>query len=343
MPRLMLIIATAVCLTTGRTAFGHELPWVCPKKCRIILDVDSRGLARSNSPAGVEVDFNRALSENGAAGGFDEHTIEIVGYDSSGLPQVFDETRKGYERYLTPWRLDKYYGIDKVTLHFVIPDRTCIQFAVYFDTIESGLGRPGRYPGLVGDGDFFREDYKKREIGAHHFDCFADMDADGDLDLFKGGVEPFIYCYENVGGNRFVDRGRLTSGGRLFTLPKNDHNNRSWVVPHFYDWDGDGDLDLFPSFMDGPYAGKVVWFENGTKPGGQPTFVDRGYLKTVSGAPVAGGEQAGGWFPSVVFVEDSDGDRDGLTDIILGFNNHCYLYRNLGRDESGGWRLADAG
>ena len=189
----MLVIATAICLTTGRTAFGRELPWVSPKQCRIILDVDSRGIARSNSPAGVEIDFNLALSENGAAGGFDEQTIEIVGYDGSGLPQVFDETRKGYERYLTPWRLDKYYRIDKVTLHFVIPDQMCTQFAVYFDTVKSGLGRPDRYPGLVGDGDFFREDYKRREIGAHHFDCFADLDADGDLDLFKGGVEPFIY------------------------------------------------------------------------------------------------------------------------------------------------------
>jgi len=162
-----------------------------------------------------------------------------------GLPRVSDETRKGYERYLTPWRLDKYYRVDRITLHFVIPDQGCTQFTAYFDTTESGLGRPDRYPGLVGDGDFFREDYKRREIGAHHFDCFADLDADGDLHLFKGGVEPFIYCYENVGGNRLVDRGRLTSGGTLFTLPRNGHNNRSWVVPHFCDWDRDGDLDLF--------------------------------------------------------------------------------------------------
>lgn len=337
-----LVIGTAICLSICQAAPGLELRWVSPKKYRIILDVDSRGLARSNSPASVEVDFKRALSEKGAVGGFDEHTVEIMAYDSSGLPRTFDETRRGYERYLTPWRLDKYCGIDRATLHFVVADQTCTQFAAYFDTAESGLGRPDRYPGLVGDGDFFREDYKRREIGAHHFDCFADLDADGDLDLFKGGVEPLIYCYENVGGNRFVDRGRLTSGGKLFTLPKNDHNNRSWVVPHFYDWDCDGDLDFFPSFMDGPYAGKVVWFKNKTESGGQLTFVDAGYLRTVSGTPVAGGEQAGGWFPSVVFVEDFDGDRDGLTDIILGFNNHCYLYRNLGRDESGRWRLADA-
>ncbi|UCF16869.1 MAG: hypothetical protein JSW59_05305 [Phycisphaerales bacterium] len=43
----------------------------------------------------------------------------------------------------------------------------------------------------------------------------------------------------------------------------------------------------------------------------------------------------------MVFVEDFDGDRDGLTHVVL-FNNRCYLYRNLGSDESGGWTLADA-
>jgi hypothetical protein len=113
-------------------------------------------------------------------------------------------------------------------------------------------------------------------------------------------------------------------------------------VPHFCDWDQDGDLDFFPSFTDGPYASKVVWFENKTEPTGRLDFVDRGHLKTVSDTAIAGGKQAGGWFPSVVFVKDFDGDRDDLTDVILGFNNHCYLYRNLGPNESGGWRLADA-
>lgn len=343
-----LVVTTMACLITRQSALGYELPWISPMKYRLILDVDPRGIARSSSPCSVNVDFAKALSDKGIAEKFDEHTIEVVAYDSSGTPKTFDGSRKGYERYLLPWRLVKHYGIDKapgpvgVTLSFVLPDDACTRCAAYFDTVESALGRPGRYPGLVGDGDLFREEYKRREIGAHHFDCFADLDGDGDLDLFKGGVEPFVYCYENVGDNRFVEAGRLTSGGELFTLPKNNRNNRSWVVPHFYDWDHDADLDFFPSFMDGPYAGSVVFFENTTKPSGQLTFADKGPLKTVSGVPVAGGEQAGGWFPSVVFVVDFDGDGDALTDIILGYNNHCYLYRNLGPSGSDRWRLADA-
>ncbi len=290
----------------------------------------------------MDVDFVRALADQGISGTFDEHTIEVIAYDPSGVPKVFDASRDGYERYLVPWRLQEYYAVDKVTLSFVVPDETCHTVAVYFDTLQSGLGRPQRYPGLVGDGDFFRQVYGKREIGACHFDTFCDLDGDGDLDLFTGGVEPFVYCYENVGNNRFVGRGRLTSAGALLTLPKNDGNNRSWVVPHFCDWDRDGDQDFFPSFMDGPYRRKIAFFENTTTPGGQLTLVDRGVLKTVSGTPLAGKAKAGAWFPSLVFVVDFDRDRDGRTDLLLGYNNRCYLHRNLGSDGSGGWRLHEA-
>lgn len=328
-------------LMMGVPVSGAELLWRSPNNYRFLLKVDTQDKSRSNSPASVDINFVQALSDKGIWGTFDEHTIEVVAYDSSGLPKVFDSSRYGYERYLLPWRLDKYYGINKVTLNFVMPDQTCTTLAVYFDTLESGLGRPRCYPGLVGDGDFFREQYGRREIGATHFDCFCDLDKDGDLDLFRGGVEPFIYCYENVGGNRFVDRGRLTSAGKLFILPRNNNNNRSWVVPHFYDWDRDGDQDFFPSFTDGPYKGKIVFFENITTIGGQLTFVDRGPMKTISGTLLAGGKQAGGWFPSITFVEDFNHDGDGWTDILLGSNNHCYLYRNLGSD-GGAWRLADA-
>ena len=359
-------MTVAVLFVLVLPAFSAELPWRSPNKYRFILKVDPvrkdssfvvpatekesrlsngidpKDIQRSNSPASVDIDFAKALYDMGISGTFDEHTIEVIGYDNSASPRMFDNSRDGYERYLLPWHLQKTYRVSKVTLTFIMPDETCTIYAVYFDTTESGLGSPQRCRGLVGDGDFFSQQYSRREIGATHFDAFCDLDRDGDLDLFQGGVEPYICCYENIGQNRFVQRGRLTSAGELLTLPKNDKNNRSWVVPHFYDWDNDGDQDFFPSFMDGPYAGKIVFFENTTKPEGQLTFVDRGPLKTISDTPLAGGKQAGGWFPSITFVVDFDGDKDGLVDVLLGSNNHCYLYRNLGPDISGGWRLADS-
>jgi len=337
----MLLIASLAAEEPGAVAANPV--WISPNHYRIRLTVDPRGRTRSNSPASVDIDFQRALAKQGSSGVFDETAIEVVAYTQSGQPRVFDPSRPGYERYLLPWRVQKFFGITAVTLSFVVPDRALTTYAVYFDTVKSSLGKPRRYHGLVGDGDRFSEGYKRREINASHFDHFCDFDGDGDLDLFKGGVEPFVYCYENVGGNRLVDRGRLTSGGNLFTLPRNSRSNRSWVTVTFNDWDGDADQDFFPSFMDGPDRGRIIFFRNTTRVHhGQLSFTRVGPLRTASGVPLAGGGQAGGWFPSITFVKDWDGDGDNRTDVLVGSNNHCYLYRNLGQDAQGLPRLAGA-
>ena len=344
LPGFAVIIVLIAPLPSRRSQAAAANPlWASPNRYRTRLTVDPRGRTRSNSPASVDVDFQKALARENSSGVFDESTIEVVAYTESGEPHLFDSSREGYERYFLPWHVQKYFGTTTVTFRFVVPSHRLTTYAVYFDTLESGLGKPQRYHGLVGNGDRFREGYKRREINTSHFDQFCDFDGDGDLDLFKGGVEPFVYCYENVGGNRLVDRGRLTSGGRLFTLPKNARSNRSWVTVAFHDWDRDGDQDFFPSFMDGPDRGKIVLYENTTGDhDGQLTFTRVGPLQTVSGVPVAGGAEAGGWFPSIAFVQDWDGEGDGRTDILVGSNNHCYLYRNLGPDAKGLPRLADA-
>ena len=288
-------------------------PWNSGNRFRLHLTVDVRGRLRSNSPASVEIDFQRILQERRETGAFEPHTVEV--FPSGRSSRV-------------PHRIDHSYRATMVVLNFVVPDQTHTNFVIYFDTVESGRGQSKRYSGLIGDGDKFCEENKRREIAASHFDCFADFDGDGDLDLFKGGVEPFVYCWENTGGNRLVDRGRLASSGKLLNLPCSKAN-RSWLTVAFHDIDGDGDQDFLPSFGDGPDSGKIVFYRNTTREhAGQLTFERIGPLQTVSGVPLAGGAQAGGWFPSIAFARDWDGDGLG-PDALVGSNHRCWLYRGL--------------
>ncbi|MDO8589294.1 MAG: VCBS repeat-containing protein [Armatimonadota bacterium] len=308
--------------------------WVSPDRHRIVLTVDCRGMKRTNSPASVNLDFRQTLTSLKAKGAFDQHTIEVVGYDASGKPVVFDAARAGYEKYLLPCRIDRYFGVDYVTLNFVVHTENCATYAVYFDTKESRLGKPRRYQGLVGDGDYFREAYGRREIGPSQKDDFCDFDGDGDLDLIKCTNEPFMYYYENAGGNRFVERGRMTSGGSLFVFPMND-NHRSWPIVEFDDWDGDGDQDLFATFNDGPEHEQLVRFENTTSRGGPLTFTNRGRLLTESGQGLGDG-----WFGTVNIV---DWDGDGKKDLLVARKKAVEFHKNIGSDRKvANMKLADA-
>ncbi len=284
--------------------------WTSANRYRILLSVNGRAVARSCSPACVGVDFSQTMRDLHATGSLDEDGIEVVGYDASGAPVVYDRSASGAERFLLPWRLDQYYGISHMTLSFVMPTHECTRYAVYFDTKEAGRTPTRRFPGLVGDGDWFCLGYGAREIAASKMDAFCDFDNDGDLDLFKVTVEPFIYCYENVGGNRYVDRGRMTSDGKVFLLPS-DRNNRSWAALVFDDWDGDGDQDLFAGLTTGDedYRDQFVAYENTSAKASSPRFTERGTLKTPSGETL--GSQ---WFAT---LKISDLDGDGRKDILV--------------------------
>lgn len=299
--------------------------WKSACRYRVVLNVQPAAVARAHSPVSVEIDFQSWIAQRGSGETFDEHTLEVVAPPTPGR---------------VPHRLDRLFGSSLATLHFVLPDARRTNVIVYFDTLESRRGTPRRYHGLVGDGDKFVEDFSRREIAASHFDQFVDFDGDGDLDLFKGGVEPFVYCWENVGRNRLIARGRLSSGGKLLTLP-HSRSHRSWLTVAFHDLDGDGDQDFLPSFGDGPDSGQIVFHRNTTREhAGQLTFTRVGPLQTTGGLPLAGGAQAGGWFPSIAFARDWDGDGAG-PDALVGSNHRCWLYRDAGTNADGSPRFLE--
>ncbi|MBI4579353.1 MAG: VCBS repeat-containing protein, partial [Planctomycetes bacterium] len=322
------------------------LQWNSPNRYRLVVSVDPRGVSpRSHSPiAPLRVNFAAHLLSVSGSGRVDPNTIEVMAYDTNGNPHVYDASRPGYEQYLLPWRIDSYYRLDDVDLVFVMPNETLVQYAVYFDTQESGRGRPDRYAGIVGDGDLFRQQYGRREIGPSKFGDLADFDGDGDPDLFEGGVEPFIYCHENLhdqtGEHQLVPRGRLTSDGQVLMPSRNLGSNRAWMSVTFYDWDKDGDPDLFSTSNDGPDMGHLLFFRNNSVPGGRPQFTRVDRMLTVTGQPVGGGSDAG-WFPTPTFIVDWDGTGDGLTDILMARGGFLYLYRNLGPGGTTDYRLAN--
>src|SRR2546426_8474648 len=153
----------ALALVAGALAHGEDAQaapaWASPSRVRLRLSVDARGRKRSRSPAAVAVDFQAALRSCGIAGEYDQDSIEVVpalGPSSGG--------RAGR----VPHRLDPLFGSTRTTLSFVVPDETSTSFCVYFDRIESRRSQRGRFPGLVGDGDLFREELERREVASSH-------------------------------------------------------------------------------------------------------------------------------------------------------------------------------
>jgi hypothetical protein len=267
--------------------------------------------------ASVSLDLPAELRAQGGSGSVDENAIDVVAYDAAGQPRPFDPARTGHARFQVPWRAAREYPTGRITLSFVVPDARASRFAVYFDAERTDAPRAPRYPGIVGDGGLFTEGWGRREIAANANDTFVDLDRDGDLDLVKGGVEPFLDVYENRGQSRFVDRGRLTSAGEVLTFPRDDAN-RSWLAVEFRDWDGDGDPDMFVRFLSGPSINRVVRYENVTVSGGLLTFADRGPLLTASGRPLTG---------RISFV---DWDGDGREDVLADADGVVAFHRNLG-------------
>jgi hypothetical protein len=97
--------------------------------------------------------------------------------------------------------------------------------------------------------------------GSNATPALADIDADGDLDLFVGEASGEFNFFRNT-GSRQQFRFELVSD----VFQGLDAGRRSH--PSFIDWDGDGDLDLFA----GHEAGGVAYFRNeGTRQ--EPKFV----------------------------------------------------------------------
>ena len=108
----MRVVLAAIVAAIAITSAAEAVPqWTSPDHYRVLLTVNPRGVTRKNSPASVDIDLVQALASLGAPRAFDESTVEVIAYDTSGAPKLFDASRTGDERYLLPWRAQRYHGI----------------------------------------------------------------------------------------------------------------------------------------------------------------------------------------------------------------------------------------
>lgn len=132
---------------------------------------------------------------------------------------------------------------------------------------------------------------------------FADLDADGDLDMLAGNLDGFVRWYENQGSAQSPDFQQIAShpmsGIPLAYLPWFELG----LAPSLGDLDGDGDLDA----LFGGRGGVFDYFEN-TGSAGAGTFARR----TGSQNPLDGHLAGGDWSTIELADLDADGDLDAL-------------------------------
>ncbi|MBN2892398.1 MAG: T9SS type A sorting domain-containing protein [Bacteroidales bacterium] len=149
---------------------------------------------------------------------------------------------------------------------------------------------------------------------------FADIDNDGDLDLFLGGYAGNIKVFSNNGQGVFSAGINLQANG-------SDINVGGYSSPAFADLDEDGDLDLFI----GNYSGYIVVFTNN----GSGIFSGLGLFQA-NGANLDVGDYA-----TIVFTDfENDGDLDLFVGNYDG-NIKGYLNNGSGIFTGGGNFIAD--
>jgi flagellar hook assembly protein FlgD len=153
------------------------------------------------------------------------------------------------------------------------------------------------------------------DVGSYSSPDFADIDADGDLDIFVGEYYGQIHFYRNDGDSNAP---AWTSMGLVANSDGSTIDIGSCSSPDFADIDADGDLDMFV----GEYHGRFYFYRNEGN-ANSPVWSSEGYFTDSSNSTIDVGS-----YSTPDFVDmDGDGDFDLITGNGSGY---IYLYSTAG-------------
>lgn len=151
-----------------------------------------------------------------------------------------------------------------------------------------------------GTGKFFYQDYLKTgatniDVGLYASPAFADIDDDGDRDLYIGSSDGKIKVYTNTGSGAYISSGFLQADD-------SDLSVTNFSTPFFIDIDGDGDIDL----TSGNSSGIVTLYTN-----------EDGVFTFAGNIQAGGTDIVAGFYSSPRFA---DLDNDSDMDLYIGEN-----------------------
>jgi hypothetical protein len=158
------------------------------------------------------------------------------------------------------------------------------------------------------------------DVGTDSAPAFADIDNDGDPDLFVGRAHAAICFYRNI-GDAMTPIFSLESENYANLFDEYDAMKTGRSVPTFVDIDNDGDLDLFV----GVGSGELRFYRNtGT---------------ALNPALVRAADFAGIIHSAHVAPTFADIDDDGDLDLFLSHTEGCAFYLNVGTHRSPSFQL----
>ena len=158
------------------------------------------------------------------------------------------------------------------------------------------------------------------DVGTDSAPTFADIDHDGDLDLFVGRGHAAICFYRNI-GDATTPVFSLESENYADLFDEYDAMKTGRSVPAFVDIDHDGDLDLFV----GVGSGELQFYRN-TGSAVDPILVrSNDFAEIVHSSHVA---------PTFADIDD-----DGDLDLFLSYSEGYAFYLNVGTARSPSFQL----
>ncbi len=168
--------------------------------------------------------------------------------------------------------------------------------------------------------------------GASSLD-FADIDNDGDKDLFWGDFfSKSIYFIENIGTPSVPD---LEVTLRIYPPNEDSIKTSGFNMPRFTDIDGDNDLDMFISVLYDPTVPQTLMFyrNEGNNIISEFNFITSSFLPTLD----AGTES----IPCFIDI-DNDGDKDLFLGSSKNPNGSIFYFQNTGTAVSPSFNLIDS-